>query len=102
MEQHRIDFARVNYAALVRLDDILHRWLPGGRVEGNEYVVLNPRRPDRRLGSFKVNLKTGKWADWSSGDKGGDPVSLAAFLFDLSQAEAARRLAEMLGIAAGG
>lgn len=100
MESHRIDFARVNRAALARLDEILRRWLPGGRVEGNEYVVLNPRRSDRRLGSFKINLKTGKWADWSSGDKGGDPVSLAAFLFDLSQVEAARRLGDMLGIAA--
>lgn len=102
MEQRRIDFARVNRAALVRLDDILRRWLPGGRVEGNEYVALNPRRSDRRLGSFKVNIQSGKWADWSSGDKGGDPVSLAAFLFDLSQAEAARRLADMLGIDADG
>jgi hypothetical protein len=36
------------------------------------------------------------------GDKGGDPVSLAAFLFDLNQAAAARRLAEMLGISADG
>lgn len=102
MEQQRIDFARVNRAALSRLDDILWRWVPGGRIEGNEYVVLNPRRPDRRLGSFKINRTTGKWADWSSGDKGGDPVSLAAFLFGLSQAEAARRLADMLGIAADG
>jgi hypothetical protein len=100
--QQRIDFARVNRAALARLDDILHRWLPGGRVEGNEYVVLNPRWPDRRIGSFKINLKTGKWADWSSGDKGGDPVSLAAFLYDLGQAEAARRLADMLRVAADG
>ena len=100
--EHRIEFARVNRAALARLDDILRRWLPGGRIEGNEYVVRNPKRHDRRPGSFKINLTTGKWADWASGDKGGDPVSLAAFLFDLSQAEAARRLADMLGIAAHG
>src|SRR5689334_22985653 len=94
----QIDFARINRSALARFDDILHRWLPGGRFEGNEYVALNPRRRDRRHGSFKINRTTGKWADWASGDKGGDPVSLAAYLFDLSQADAARRLAEMLGI----
>jgi hypothetical protein len=99
MEQHRIDFARVNRAALARFDDILRRWLPGGRIEGREYVVRNPKRQDQRPGSFKINLTTGRWADWASGDKGGDPISLAAFLFDLGQAEAARRLADMLGIA---
>lgn len=102
MEKRGIDFARVNRTALARLDDILRRWLPGGRIEGNEYIALNPRRPDGRFGSFKVNIESGRWADWASGDKGGDPVSLAAFLFDLSQAEAARRLADMLGIDAYG
>jgi len=99
MKQRQIDFARINLAALARLDEILRRWLPDGRVEGNEYVALNPRRLDRRLGSFKINIKTGRWADWSSGDKGGDPVSLAAFLFGLGQAEAAQRLSGMLGVA---
>jgi len=59
-------------------------------------VALNPRRHDRSPGSFKVNLRTGRWADFATGDKGGDPVSLAAYLFNLSQADAARRLAAML------
>jgi hypothetical protein len=97
-----VDFAVVNRAALGRLPDILARWLPGGRVEGREYVVRNPRRRDQRLGSFKINLATGRWADFATGDKGGDPVSLAAYLADSSQVEAARRLAAMLGIAADG
>ena len=34
---------------------------------------------------------------WSTGDKGGDPVSLVAYLEGVSQSEAARRLARMLG-----
>lgn len=45
-----------------------------------------------------MNLATGRWADFATGDRGGDPVSLVAFLFDLSQGEAARRLAAMLGV----
>jgi hypothetical protein len=61
--------------------------------------VRNPRRPDRRPGSFLINLRTGKWADFATGDKGGDPVSLAAFLFGLSQSKAAEELARMLGVA---
>jgi len=98
----RLDFAGINRAALAQLDDILRRWLPDGRIEGSEYVARNPRRPDRRHGSFKINRSTGRWADFATGDKGGDPISLAAFLFRLSQVEAARRMAAMLGIAADG
>jgi hypothetical protein len=93
-----IRFAAVNAVALPALPALLERWLPGGRKEGHEYVALNPTRADRHLGSFRVNLRTGRWADFATGDKGGDPVSLAAYLFRLRQAEAAERLAGMLGV----
>src|SRR5215218_5189704 len=97
----RPDFAAVNRAALDALPALLARWCPGGRVIGREYVALNPTRADRNAGSFKVRLfgdRAGAWADFATGEKGGDVVSLTAYLFDLSQAEAARRLADMLGI----
>jgi hypothetical protein len=64
--------------------------------------MLNPRRPDRRLGSFKINTTTGAWGDFAIGVRGRDLVSLAAYLFDLDQGEAARRLAGMLGMSAYG
>ncbi len=69
----------------------------GNDTPGAEYVVRNPRRDDRRLGSFKVNTRTGKWADFATGERGGDPIALAAYLFDLKPLDAARRLQEMLG-----
>jgi hypothetical protein len=94
----RVDFAAINRAAQPLLPAILQRILPGGRREGQEYVVRNPRRCDRRRGSFKINLKTGVWCDFSSGDKGSDPVSLVAFIEDCKQGEAALKLARMLGI----
>ncbi len=94
----RLDFAAVNAAALRELPALLARWLPDGRANGREYEARNPRRGDRHAGSFRVNLRTGRWSDFATGDKGGDPVSLAAFLFNLSQADAARRLADMLGV----
>jgi hypothetical protein len=97
-----VNFHAVNRAALARLPDILARWLPGGRIEGREYVVRNPKRRDRRPGSFKVNLDNGRWADFATGDKGGDPIALVAYLAGYSQVEAARRLAAMLGTAADG
>lgn len=95
----RVDFAMLDRIALGRLPEILARWLPAGRIEGREYVALNPKRADRQPGSFKVNLDTGRWADFATGDKGGDAISLAAYLAGCSQVEAARRLAVMLGLA---
>ena len=93
-----IDFVGINRAALSVLPSLLDRWLPGGRREGREYTARNPRRVDRRPGSFRINLNTGRWADFATGDAGGDVVSLAAYLHSISQAEAARRIASMLGI----
>ncbi len=92
----RIDFAAVNGAALAALPALLRRWLPDGRQVGREYVALNPRRADKRLGSFKINTRTGRWADFATGDRGRDPVSLAAYLENVQQGEAARRLARLL------
>jgi len=95
--QGRVDFAAVNAAAVAALPALLHRWLADGHWQGSEYVALNPRRADQRPGSFKIN-RNGKWADFATGDKGTDPVSLAAYLFGLGQAEAARELARALGV----
>jgi hypothetical protein len=102
MTRGSIDFAAINRAALPALLSLLQRWMPGGRVNGREYVALNPRRADKRLGSFSVNIRTGKWSDFATGDAGGDPVSLAAYLFAIDQGEAARRLGDMLGLEVGG
>ena len=95
-----IDFGNINRVALGALPQLLTKWLPRGRREGVEYVALNPRRCDRRLGSFRVNLRSGKWADFACGAGGGDVVSLAAYLAGIGQREAAERLARMLGIEA--
>ncbi len=97
----RIEFAAVNMAALAVLPSLLQRWAPGGVVRGSEYTALNPKRADRRPGSFRVNTRTGKWADFATGDKGGDVVSLAASLSGIGQAEAAQALASMLGVSHG-
>ncbi|GEO18289.1 hypothetical protein [Microvirga aerophila] len=80
----RLDFERINRAALSVLPLLLARWAPGGRRQGREYVVRNPKRLDRRPGSFRVNLANGLWADFATGDAGGDVISLAAYLHDLS------------------
>ncbi|MDZ5647154.1 hypothetical protein [Nitrospirillum sp. BR 11828] len=92
-------FKRVNAAALPILPLLLsRRWLPDGKRQGREWVALNPRRADRSPGSFRVNIINGRWADFATGDSGGDVVSLAAYLGGISQAEACAQLAAMLGI----
>ena len=93
-----IDFAMINQAALALLPTLLRRWLPDGCIRGHEYVARNPRRTDRHPGSFLINLNTGRWADFACDAKGGDVISLAAYLCQSRQIEAARRLADMLGV----
>lgn len=95
-----IDFKGINRVALSQLSVILPRWLPQGRRRFREYVALNPTRHDKHMGSFRINLLTGRWADFATGDKGGDVISLAAYLFRMSQADAARHVARMLCIGA--
>jgi hypothetical protein len=97
-----INFAEINRAALAAFPAVLARILPGGKRVGPEIVALNPRRADQNLGSFKVNRFNGRWCDFATGDKGGDVVSLVAYLEGVSQGEAARRLARMLGLEIGG
>jgi len=67
-------------------------WLPNGKKVGHEWKCLNPKRDDKTIGSFSVNLNTGEWADFATGDKGGDTVSLYAYLNGVTQAEAAQAI----------
>ena len=93
-----IDFAAINRAATARLPELVQKWIPGGAFEGDEYVVRNPRRTDLSPGSFKINVRNGRWGDFAAAVGGGDPTSLCAYLDDLKQGEAAKRLAQHLGI----
>jgi putative DNA primase/helicase len=94
----RIDFSAVNAVAMPRLLGLVIQMLPNGKMDGDEWVSLNPTRADQKRGSFKVNVKTGKWSDFATGDSGGDVISLRAYILNVSQLEAARQLALMLGL----
>ncbi|MET0156037.1 MAG: hypothetical protein ABW189_08060 [Rickettsiales bacterium] len=95
-----LPFPELRNASLAAAPAVLRQWLPDGKAEGREYKAKNPRRADNRPGSFSVNMHTGKWADFATGDKGGDLISLAAYLFALSYHEAAESVAAMLGMEA--
>ena len=96
MSAHRLDFAEVARAALPHLPELCRRWLPGGRLIGAEWTCGSLTGEPGE--SCKVNIRTGKWADFNNGAKGRDAVSLTAAVHRLSQIEAARRLAAMLSM----
>src|SRR5262245_19600609 len=93
-----VDFKAVRSATLSALNFVVPQLLPGGRRESGEWVARNPTRNDAKPGSFKVNLKSGVWRDFATGDKGGDVIDLKAYLEGKSKVEAARELATMLNV----
>jgi hypothetical protein len=101
MKLRKIDFAGINRAALADMPSVFNAFLPGGTFRGAEYSVRNPCRPDLNRGSFKINTRTGKWSDFAlAGVRGGDPISLIAYLCDWNQGQAARHLARLLRVPA--
>ncbi len=98
-QRQSLDFPRIAAAARHSALSVCQQLLPSGRRYGNEYVALNPRRADTKPGSFKIAVsgqRAGCWSDFATGDSGGDLISLVAYLYDLRQGEAARRLAAIL------
>lgn len=93
-----VDIQQIAELAIAAVDSLLAEWLPDGKRSGKEFWALNPVRGDRHPGSFSINLHNGTWHDFASGDKGGDLVSLLAYLRGCGQVDAALMIAERLGI----
>lgn len=94
---NKLDFDAIN--AALDPETMVPRWLPEGHKRGKEWVAPNPTRADTTPGSFSINLNTGRWKDFATGDSGKDLVSLYAYLFHGDdQGEAARALAGDHGI----
>ena len=91
-------FDIIKAAALSSIESVLNQWAPGGKRQGHEYLALNPTRSDSKAGSFSINLNTGAWSDFATGDKGGDLVALVAYIEGKKQGEAAALLASFLGL----
>lgn len=94
----KIDFARIARVALDASERLLARWLPDGKRVNGEWQAKNPTRDDRHAGSFSVSITKGAWSDFATGDKGGDLISLYAYLHSLSMVDAAKEVAGQLGI----
>lgn len=92
------DIRAVAMLATRHAASIVPELLPEGVRKGAEWYARNPTRADRQAGSFSVSLRDGRWHDFACGDGGGDLVSLAAYLWGMSQADAACDLARRLGL----
>ncbi len=94
---NRIDFDSIN--ASLDPASVVPQWLPDGKRVGGEWVARNPTRNDSHAGSFTINLGSGQWGDFATDEKGGDLVSLYAYLFHSGDnGKAARELADNRGI----
>ncbi len=99
-DQAKSFITQVAAAALANFPSIMQDLgLSDGKFSGPEYLPLNPLRSDRTRGSLSINRTSGVWQEFATDDKGGDLVSLAAYLRQCSQWDAAASLAPGLGIA---
>lgn len=59
-----------------RVEDVAHRFAPavsGSHTVGDDYFTLNPFRPDKTVGSFKIAIggaRQGRWIDFATGESG--------------------------------
>lgn len=97
-----IDFDGINAAALGVFENLVCDWFPRGVRKGNEWTLGSLQGEPGR--SLSINLRTGKWADFTPGaPKGGDPISLAAAAFHGGdRVSAARELGRKLGFETNG
>lgn len=90
----RIDFEQLASTLLDRADRLVPGWLPGGAKRGHEWTCGN--LAGEKGTSCSVNLNTGAWADFATGEKGGDLISLYAAIHGLQMIDAAKSLVEDL------
>lgn len=91
-----IDFQALAQLALSQQADLLPRWFSAGRRSGREFTVGDIHNSPGD--SLSINTVNGKWADFATGIRGTDLISLYAAIHGLAQVEAARDLAEQLGL----
>jgi putative DNA primase/helicase len=90
----------VERSLLSRCPTLLYDWLPEGRQQGQYYCCAN--LAGGRGDSLKVNLRSGKWADWAQqgvkGTSGSNLVSLFAAVKSIEWKDALHQLGEQYGV----
>lgn len=91
-----IKFDALARELLSRAESLLEQWLPGGVKRGHEYICGSLQGGDGT--SCAVNVNTGMWGDFATGETGGDLVSLYAAINGLSPGKAAVQVARDYGL----
>ncbi len=93
------DFNEYRRQLLAQAKTLIPEWLKGlqGSWVGDEWVCLNPTRPDRSVGSFKVNYKTGHYNDFNTQHpKGTNLLDLYKDIHNLTVSEAYNELSGII------
>ena len=85
-----IDFSKIAAAALCQAEGICCELFPGGRRDGVEFRIGSLAGDAGK--SLAINLRTGRWKDFSSGDSGKDLIALWAAVHNIGMADAAKEL----------
>jgi putative DNA primase/helicase len=98
----RVSFEDVKEATKRSIESVVQWLLPNGKLadNGKEWIALNTARADKKLGSFKVNLrnKPGVWSDFAIGQSGGDMIDLYVYLKGVDKVEAKDAIAKFLNV----
>lgn len=95
-----MDFRGLADRLLADADRLLAQWLPNGKRQGTEYKAGSVA--GEAGGSLSINLRTGRWADFATGERGGDLIDLYAAIHGLELGEAYRELDGSPGVPAAG
>lgn len=91
-----IKFADLAAALLSRSEQLLPAWLTGGKRNGHEWVCGSLAGEEGS--SLSINIHSGMWSDFATGEKGGDLVSLYAAIHGLTMGKAALSVARDEGL----
>lgn len=92
------NFAALAAELLKQADTLVPLWLPGGKLEKHTHEYVCASLSGGEGDSCKVNLRTGKWADFATDDAGKDLIGLYACIRGLEMGKAAYELAADLGL----
>ena len=95
-----IPFEQIQSVSLANADRLLAGWFSKGKRVGKEFCVGN--LAGDAGDSLKVNLTTGKWSDFATGEGGHDLIDLRAKMLRSDRTAAARELGDDLGITSNG
>ena len=90
-QNQSFDFKEIAEQLRPYINSIVFDLCPGGEIKGNEYVAASIR--GGKGTSFRINLNTGKWADFAdTNQRGHDVISYYAKCKNLNNGQAAKEL----------